>query len=304
MKVVEIRRFGAANVLQESQRELSDPKEDQVIIKNYATAIDPYDIDYRAGKYGGEDKLPKVLGSSLAGVIVKTGQKVTNFKVGDRVAASPHLNSYAEFVKIKTKSLALIPDNVNFCQAAASALGYQTGYQGVIEELNFKRGQSILIHGASGAVGFAGLQAALEIGADKIYATASAKGKIFLEQFAPNIKIFDYRHEDFSAISEKLDAILDPVGGKTQDKSLELLKNNGKLRTTRDLTEKAKKSALDVQSYYLNSGQTLARLLEMISKGIFKVNIAQEADFNLENLRSFHEKFEKEHPVGKLVLRF
>ncbi|MCV3296105.1 MAG: NADP-dependent oxidoreductase [Oenococcus sp.] len=304
MKVIEINQFGNVDVFYEGSKELPPLKAHQLLIKNYATAIDPYDVAYRQGLYGGEDKLPTVLGSSTAGIVLAIGSEVTNFAVGDRIAASPHLRSYAERLTVLEKQAAIIPDNVTFVQAAAVALGYQTGYQAVTEELDFQKGQSILVHGGSGSVGFAAIQKAKEIGASQIYATASSKGKTFLQQYDPAIHVFDYHSEDFTQMTDKVDAIVDPIGGQTQEKSLQLLKAQGKLVTTKDLTAKAESAPFDSRAFYLNSGQTLADLLTDISAGSIVVKINQSDKFNLENLKKFHTIFQEGHPLGKLVLEF
>ena len=304
MKAIEINEFGDVNVFYETEKELADPKPNQVLVKNFATSIDPYDVKYRSGFYGGSDKFPTVLGSSVAGIVQEIGSEVTKYAVGDRVVASTHLRSYAEQVLVLEKQLALIPDNLTFVQAAGVALGYQTGYQAVIKEIKLKKGQSILIHGGSGAVGFAAIQAAEKVGAGTIYTTANTKGKAFLNGFNPAIIAFDYQKDDFTDIDKKLDAILDTVGGTTQEKSLKLLKENGKLRSTVGLTDKAKKSAFDAEAFYLNSGNCLTELLKDMSQGFTVIKIAKISQFSLKNLRSMHKEFENGHPLGKLILEF
>ncbi|MHA5168426.1 NADP-dependent oxidoreductase [Oenococcus oeni] len=302
MKAIEINEFGDVDVFYATEKKLADPKPNQVLVKNFATAIDPYDVKYRSGFYGGSDKLPTVLGSSVAGIVQEIGSEVTKYSVGDRVVASTHLRSYAEQVLVSEKQLALIPDNLTFVQAAGVALGYQTGYQAVIKEIKLKKGQSILIHGGSGAVGFAAIQAAEKIGAGKIYTTAGTKGKAFLNGFNPEIAVYDYKKENFTNISEKIDAILDTVGGETQDKSLKLLKENGKLCSTVGLTDKAKKSPFDTDAIYLDSGSCLTELLKDMSQGLTVLKIAKISQFSLKNLRSMHKEFENDHPLGKLIL--
>ncbi len=304
MKAIEINEFGDVDVFYETEKKLADPKPNQVLVKNFATSIDPYDVKYRSGFYGGSDKFPTILGSSVAGIVQEIGSEVTKYAVGDRVVASTHLRSYAEQVLVLEKQLALIPDNLTFVQAAGVALGYQTGYQAVVKEIKLKKGQSILIHGGSGAVGFAAIQAAEKVGAGTIYATANTKGKAFLNGFNPSIVAFDYQKDDFIDIDKKLDAILDTVGGTTQEKSLKLLKDNGKLRSTVGLTDKAKKSVFDTEAFYLNSGNCLAELLKDMSQGFTVIKIAKISQFSLKNLRSMHREFENGHPLGKLILEF
>ncbi|QAS69153.1 NADP-dependent oxidoreductase [Oenococcus sicerae] len=304
MKAIEINKFGDVDVFYETEKTPGDLKSHELLIKNYATAIDPYDVKYRAGAFDGADKLPTVLGSSVAGIVEAIGSEVTQFTIGDRVAASTHLQSYARQVIALEKQLALIPDNVTFVQAAGVALGYQTGYQGITKELDLQKGQSILIHGGSGSVGFAAIQAAKNSGATKIYATASDKGKAFLTEFDPKIIVFDYKKDDFTKITEKVDAVLDTVGGNTQEQSLKVLKSSGKLRSTVNLTDNVKNSAFDAASYYLVSGQTLSQLLLDLSRNRITIKIAHMMKFNLENLKKSHQQFETGHPLGKIILEF
>lgn len=131
MFAIQIRDYGAVDVFEEVETPRPKIKPKQVLVKQHAVAIDPYDVKFRQGLMGGKDQQPPIVtGSSVAGgEVVAVGDKVQAFKVGDRVAASPHLRSYAEYVAVGQSQLAQIPATVSYELAAAAALGVQTAYQ-------------------------------------------------------------------------------------------------------------------------------------------------------------------------------
>ncbi|MFT8466510.1 MAG: alcohol dehydrogenase catalytic domain-containing protein [Liquorilactobacillus satsumensis] len=96
MFAIQIRDYGAVDVFEEVETPRPKIKPKQVLVKQHAVAIDPYDVKFRQGLMGKDQQPPIVTGSSVAGEVVAVGDKVQAFKVGDRVAASPHLRSYAE----------------------------------------------------------------------------------------------------------------------------------------------------------------------------------------------------------------
>lgn len=289
--------YGDVDVLVSVQVPLPKLKPKQVLLKQHAVAIDPYDVGFRAGLKGREKVPPLVAGSSAAGEIVQVGEAVTEFKVGERVAASPHLRCYAEYVAIGQSQLAHIPQNVTYQQAVACALGVQTAYQIVHDELKLTEKERVLIHGGSGSVGFAAIQFARQYHPKEIYTTASGKGAIFLRQFDKQLQVIDYRGEDFKNVVPPVDKIIDTIGGQNLKDSLAVLKPNGKLIST--VSDDADTR---VQLYFLKSkGKKLEAVLNQVSTGSFYVKIAESAPFTVTNLRKFHQT---KHAVGKLVLTF
>lgn len=169
MKAVVFDEFGDVDVFHEAEVEVPVLTKGSILIKQAAIAMDPYDVKFRAGAFGVPAKENMIGGSTIAGVVEAVAADVTEFKVGERVVAVPHEHGYAEYAVVDADTAGHLPDSVSFEDAAALALGGQTGYQAVVDALNLQEGESILIHGGAGAVGYAALQTALYRGASKIY---------------------------------------------------------------------------------------------------------------------------------------
>ncbi|CAM3116488.1 NADP-dependent oxidoreductase [Leuconostoc gasicomitatum] len=299
MYAIEMIDYGGVDVLVATKTAVQPIiKPTQVLVKQHATAIDPYDVKFRQGLMGQEKTVPLISGSSVAGEIVALGEEVTGFTIGDRVAASPHLNSYAEFVALGRKAVAKIPDNVSYAQAAALALGAQTGYQMITEDLNVQADESVLILGGAGSVGLTALQMAKLRGVNEIFTTAVGEGISFLKQFDSNLHVIDARAEQLAKIiPEGVDVILDTIGHDTLKQALSVLKPTGRL-----VSLVGDDSDVRVTHGYLKSnGEQLRDLLQLVSEDKIKVIISDIKPFNVENLKTFQTL---KHVIGKLVLTF
>ena len=299
MYAIEMIDYGGVDVLVATKTAVQPIiKPTQVLVKQHATAIDPYDVKFRQGLMGQEKTVPLISGSSVAGEIVALGEEVTGFTIGDRVAASPHLNSYAEFVALGRKAVAKIPDNVSYAQAAALALGAQTGYQMITEDLNVQADESVLILGGAGSVGLTALQMVKLRGVNEIFTTAVGEGISFLKQFDSNLHVIDARAEQLAKIiPEGVDVILDTIGHDTLKQALSVLKPTGRL-----VSLVGDDSDVRVTHGYLKSnGEQLRDLLQLVSEDKIKVIISDSKPFNVENLKTFQTL---KHVIGKLVLTF
>lgn len=297
MFAIQIRDYGAVDVFEEVETPRPKIKPKQVLVKQHAVAIDPYDVKFRQGLMGKDQQPPIVTGSSVAGEVVAVGDKVQAFKVGDRVAASPHLRSYAEYVAVGQSQLAQIPATVSYELAAAAALGVQTAYQLTEKALELQPGQSVLVHGGAGSIGFAVLQFAKHHGIHDLYTTASGQGVGFLRNFDTRLRVIDYRKEDFTKKVPLFDRIVDLIGGSVLQKSLTVLKSTGKLISTVADADDPR-----VEHFFMKSnGEDLAAVLHQLATDELYLEIAAVAPFNVENLRRFQQA---QHVVGKLVLTF
>lgn len=158
MKAVVLHSYGGPEVATLEEVPRPKPKEDEILIRVVAASVNPVDVAIRKG-YLAEligDKFPLIIGMDAAGIVEKTGAKVTKFKVGDPVFAFFTLASqggYAEFVIAKESEAALKPKPVTYAQAAAVGAAGSTAWQALIETAKLSAGQTILIHGGSGGVG-------------------------------------------------------------------------------------------------------------------------------------------------------
>jgi NADPH:quinone reductase-like Zn-dependent oxidoreductase len=234
MKAAIRRSYGSPQKIQIEEIERPVPNDNDVLIKVYATTVNRTDCANLTAKpfimrlVLGLFKPRKItLGTDFAGIVVETGKDVQDFRIHDRVFGFTDLGleSQAEYVKIAPKGNVLtMPDKSDFKQAAASLEGAHYAYS-FIQRAKIKPGQSILIHGATGAIGSASLQFARQFDV-RITATCSTKNIPLIQSLGAD-KVIDFTKDDFTKDSEKYDLIFDAVGKSTFGKCKTLLKNGG-----------------------------------------------------------------------------
>ena len=161
--------------------EMPDPevRDDDVLVQIHAASVNPVDLKIRDGKLKRilPYRLPFILGHDVAGVVTKVGSKVRRFKVGDEVYARPadhRIGTFAEFIAIDEKDVAIKPKALTMEEAASIPLVGLTAWQALIERANLKRGQKVLIHAGSGGVGTFAIQLAKHLGAIVATTTSTA----------------------------------------------------------------------------------------------------------------------------------
>ncbi len=232
-KKVIIKQFGEINELElVTEKELPEPASDEVRVKVQNACANFTDVMIRKGMYPDvKEKPPFTPGYDMVGVVDKIGNGVENFKKGDRVADMTVIGSYAEYMCIPAEKLIKVPESLDAGKAVSLVLSYVTAYQMMFREANIQKGQSILVHGASGAVGQAMLQLAKHFQV-KVFGTASHEKHNMVSQY--NAIPIDYKSQDFVEEIKKqtdngVDAVFDAIGGKNFKKSFKTLKPGGKL---------------------------------------------------------------------------
>lgn len=230
MKAVEIYRYGGAEELKYEEAETPSIQPDEVLVRVYASGVNPVDWKVRKGAYGGDGKFPKILGWDFSGVIEQVGDKVKQWKPGDAVYGRPDISkngTYAEYVAVKASEIARKPVSIDHKAASGVALAGLTAWQGLFEHGKLEPNQVVLIHGAAGGVGVFAVQFAKWKGA-YVIATASAKNVLFLEELGAD-EVIDYQAADFSQMVSNIDLVLDTLGGKVQEDSVKVLRQGGTL---------------------------------------------------------------------------
>ena len=214
-------------------REVSIPeiKPDEVLVRVKSVGINPVDNMITRGevKLITPYSFPLTIGNELAGVIEKTGEKVTEFKEGDRVFSrlpTNKIGAFAEYVAINKKDLAKIPEYLSFNEAAAIPLTALTAYQ-ALDILQVKSGETLFISGGSGGFGAMAVPLAKARGI-KVITNGSLENKervlaLGAEQF------LDYKTEDYAQLLHDVDGVIDTIGGKDTEKQFSILKQGGKL---------------------------------------------------------------------------
>ncbi|EEA04386.1 Alcohol dehydrogenase zinc-binding domain protein [Burkholderia sp. H160] len=232
MKAFVVDRYGRKNGIRAGDMPEPELREDDVLIQIHAAGVNPLDSKIRDGEFKLilTYRLPLILGNDLAGTIVRVGSRVRRFKPGDEVYARPpkdRIGAFAEFIAITEDAVALKPRALSMEEAASIPLVGLTAWQALVERAQLKKGQKVLIHAGSGGVGTLAIQLAKHLGAI-VATTASAANAGWMKQLGADI-VIDYKKDDFAAVLKDYDVVVDTQGGKTLEKSLQVLKPGGKL---------------------------------------------------------------------------
>lgn len=315
MKAIRIHEFGLPEVMKLEEVERPTPAPDEILVKVYASAVNPIDMKIRDGsimdRLHVKFQLPIILGWDAAGVVEEFGSKVTGFKKGDEVYGIPNFpghGSYAEYVAANADKFALKPKNINFNQAAAVPVSAVAAWDGIIRGGQVRPGQRVLIHGAAGNVGHFAVQFAKWKGA-YVIGTARAEDFAFLKQLSVD-EVIDYQNQKFEELVQDIDVVFDAanLGYETQLKSIQTMNNHGILSTTQgyplreEVTKAlAKKNAGGHVIYGENKIHGwLTEITQLIDEN--KLRIAINKTYPLEQVSDAHQEAEKKRKPGKLVL--
>lgn len=230
MKAIQITQPGGPEVMQFADLPTPQPKPNEALVKIAAAGVNFIDVYNREGRY--KVPLPFVLGQEGAGTVAALGSDVGSLAVGDRVAYTSILGSYAEYATVPTDRLVKIPNGVSDPEAAATMLQGMTAHYLCHDTFPLKKGDSALIHAAAGGVGLLLVQMAHNIGA-RILATVSTEEKAKLARDAGADEVILYTHSDFESETKRLtggrgvDVVYDSVGKTTFEKGLNVLRPRG-----------------------------------------------------------------------------
>lgn len=306
MKAVSINQYGDESVLNYADVNCPEPKEDEVLIKVYASGVNPVDWKVRDGM--GEMlklKLPMILGTEIAGTVEQAGAAVKNFKEGDEIFGSLDMmrgGGYGEYTIAKESEIALKPKNLDFETAASVPIGALTAQQAIFDTAHLESGQTILIHGAAGMVGSMAVQFAKAKGA-RVVGTASGEDLEFVKSLGADT-VIDYKKEKFEDAVKDADVVLDTVGGDTEERSFQVLKKGGFLVSTVAPPSADKAKEFGVQAAMVNTPPNAERLSEtsrLIESGKLKTRVGMVLP--LSEVKKAHELSKTGHTQGKIVLR-
>lgn len=233
MKAFIVKNYGKEEKLHLT--DLSEPaiNENDVLVQVHSAAVNVIDLLIRNGdfKLFLPLKSPFQLGRDVAGVIVKLGSKVRNFKVGDEVYSSSgnhHVGTFAEFISIAENEIALKPKNLSMEEASSIPLVGLTAWQALVELANVQKGQKVFIQAGSGGVGTVAIQLAKHLGATVATTTSSANFNL-VKSLGADI-VIDYKTQDFETLLKDYDVVLHSnKDTKILEKSLRVLRPNGQL---------------------------------------------------------------------------
>ncbi|XP_047176092.1 2-methylene-furan-3-one reductase-like [Vigna umbellata] len=297
--------YGGVDVLKlDSNVAVPDVKEDQVLVKVAAAALNPVDGKRRQGKFKATDSpLPTVPGYDVAGVVVKVGSEVKDFKVGDEVYGNVNekalegpkqFGSLAEYTAVEEKLLAAKPKNIDFAQAAALPLAIETAYEG-LERTGFSPGKSILVLNGSGGVGSLVIQLAKQVfGASRVAATSSTRNLDLLKSLGADLAI-DYTKENFEDLSEKFDVVFDAIG--QCERAVKAVKEGGSVvALTGGVTPPGFRFVVT------SNGGVLRKLNPYLESGKVKAIVDPKGPFSFPQLAEAFSYLETNRATGKVVI--
>lgn len=320
MNAIQVKRAGGPEVLELVKLPVPEAKGAEAVVKIVAAGVNFIDVYYREGRY--KAVMPIVPGQEAAGDVVAVGSNVTNLKVGDRVAYTMVLGSYAEYSAVAADRLVKIPEGVSYQQAAAAMLQGMTAHYLSHDTYPLKKGETALVHAAAGGVGLLLVQMAHGIGA-RVIGTVSTEEKAKLAREAGADDVILYTQTDFEAETRRLtggrgvDVVYDSVGKTTFEKGLDILRPRGYMVLFGgssgpvppfDLIQLSQKGSLYVTrptlTHYVATREDLemraGAVFSMIAKGKLKLRIAHT--YPLKDATQAHRDLEARRTTGKLLL--
>ena len=311
MKAIILTEAGGVENLSFRDIETPQPKEGEVLVKVHAISINPVDMKTRKGGalYASmKESGPVILGWDISGTVEAVGANVQAFKEGDEVFGMVnfpgHGRAYAEYVAAPAAHLAQKPAAISHEEAAAATLAALTAWQVLVQQAGLQRGQKVLIHAAAGGVGHFAVQMAKHLGAT-VCGTASAANKVFVENLGVD-RFIDYTAEDFTKAVKDVDVVLDPIGGETTLRSLQVLKKGGTLVSIvggakEPVQQLAAEKGVTAKNYLVHSsGEDMAVIAKLLQEGTLKPFISHRYSF--AELAAAHQQIETGKTRGKLVV--
>ncbi len=319
MKAVICIKYGPPDVLQLKEVIKPVPKENEVLIRIYATTVTTGDTEIRKFKmpiwlwlparigFGLRGPRKKILGQELAGEIESVGRDVKLYKKGDHVFAHTGfgLGAYAEYICLPEKGmLAKKPANMTYEEAASIPVGGLVALH-FLRLGNIQTGQKVLINGASGSIGTVAVQLAKYFGAE-VTGVCSKRNLDMVRSIGAD-HVIDYIQEDFTKNGENYDVIFDVIGKSPYSRSLRSLKENGRyLLANPGLSQMVRglwtsmRSDKKVIFGASEKKEDLIFLKELIEAG--KIKAVIDSCYTLEQIVEAHEYVDKGHKRGNVVI--
>ena len=319
MRAVRIHKFGGGpqDLVYEEDVMQPHPKEGEILVKVYATGVTRNEIVWIW--YNPDISLPLILGHEFSGIVEEVGPKVTNQSVGEAVYGLTDTLSVtrdgaeADYVIAIDSEIAPKPQSLDHEYAAAVPMAGLTAWQTLFDHAHLSSKDTVLIHGAAGGVGSFAVQLARWTGAHVI-GTASPHNSNFLKDLGVN-DVIDYKKTSFEDRVHDVDVVFDTVGGKTLERSWQVLRKGGKLVSV--ASQDLPTTFDNLQAYFKGKGESygidatwfivhpsmdqLIRIGDLIDSG--QVKPVVDTILPLSKASQAYEGANGVHKHGKIVLR-
>ncbi len=307
MKAAFITQYGNNEKITLGQLEKPSYGSTQVLIKVAAAGVNPVDFHVRNGMLQDSDThtLPLVLGWDAAGTVAEIGEDVENLKVGDEIFVFSPISlqgTYAEYLAVDANLVVAKPKNLNMAESAGVPLAAVTAWQGLIQDGQLTKGQTVLVLGGSGGVGGFAIQIAKSMGAHVI-TTASAKNEAYVKSLGAD-EFINYKETEFDDVVNNVDLVLVTThGDDVVARSLNIAKKGGHVVSTLDdIDEKiVEASAVNFSRMWVQpNGDDLTSIRDLIEQGDISVKI--DSVYPLEKTNEAILKSESQRAVGKIIV--
>jgi putative PIG3 family NAD(P)H quinone oxidoreductase len=323
MTAIGIKTPGGPEVLVPEERPVPTPSATEILVRVRAAGVNRPDVMQRKGQYPPPPGAPDIPGLEIAGEVVAVGDKVSRWKVGDKVCALVSGGGYAEYCVTDEATALSVPKGFSFVQAAALPETFMTVWHNVFERGALKSGETVLIHGGSSGIGSTAIMLAKQFGAKVIITAGSPEKCDACRKLGADVAI-DYNNEDFVAAAKQatggkgVELILDMIGGDYVDRNFDAAAVEG--RIVQIATQKGPKVTVDLRRLMLkrltHTGSTLrarpvadkaaiARAIEakvwpLLESG--KVRPVIDSTYPLAKAAEAHARMETSLHIGKIML--
>jgi len=322
MKAVVWTGYGGPGVLKLAEVEKPVPKDNEVLIKIIATTVTAGDCEVRSLRVAYWLWLPlrlslgffkpkkRILGMEFAGVVEAVGKEVTHLSKGDNVFASSGMDfgSYAEYICFPGDlPIAKKPNNMTFQEAACVPIGGLNALH-YLRLANIKKGEKVLVYGATGSIGTFAVQLAKHFGG-VVTAVGSARNLDMIRDVGA-VEAFDYQKTDFTKLGKRFDVIFDVVGKAPFFRTMKCLNKNGRLLLASPklsqllfgswLTKRNKDGKKVITTFPEDTSDDLFYLKELIESG--KIRSVIDRQYPLVQIPDAHRYVEKGQKGGHVVI--
>lgn len=302
MKAVRVNAWGQPTQVEDIPQ--PRPASDEVLVRVHAASINPFDVFVHAGYLQGMVSTPLTLGTDFAGEVVEVGSDISHVKPGDAVygLVPMHSGSFAEYTVAKAHEVTHKPASLDFTQAAGVPLSTLAAYQSLFDLGQAKKGERVLIIGASGAVGGAAVQLAKDLGA-YVFGVDIAEKADFARSLGVD-RFIDAQSERYEDVVGTVDLVLDYVGGENLQRAIQVLSPGGRYVTSLVLQappEEAERRGIRMAGLGTQARvDQLDDLARRIDSGQLKIFI--DRTFPLDEVEPALEYRMKTRNPGKIVL--
>ncbi|MBA2679336.1 MAG: zinc-binding dehydrogenase [Ktedonobacteraceae bacterium] len=313
MKAMILTQFGGPEVFEEREVPLPHPQAHELLVKVYATSVNPMDIQFRQG--GGQwagITAPTILGYDVSGEVAAVGEEVHDFQVGDAVYYTPDpfgQGSNAEYHVVHKSIVARKPATLSHLEAASIPLVGSTVWEALITRTQLHAGETVLIHGGAGGIGSLAVQLARAVGAT-VLATCSGRDSAFVQSLGADATI-DYTHKDaMEQVTQQthgvgVDVVFDAVGKELLARSIAVTKPFGRLVSIIGPTGNVNAALFKNLTIHFATCQRKRSTLDELRVLLEQERIRPTIDvvLPLHEIAQAHRRFEQGGVRGKIILQ-